>query len=203
MDIALNIISSAINLGTLIVSIIVFINTIKKTEKEHYIISFRESLHSFLEKTDKFFREIDPQDYFDNCSVIYSGNEFNYPDIYAEIKRRNSKITYVCQELLLYKPNDEEIFDIIARLLYVLKDKATYINNVFCEDIKLLMCKQKDNISFDRIDHAMTDYSSVYEDIVKIVFNGLHVMQESVVTKNKEKIEEFKRLYGKKYINEV
>ena len=69
-----DLIESIVSIGSLTVSIFVFVNTIRKTNKERTLEASKERYYTFLKKTDELFRKIDPEVYYDELTVIYGAD---------------------------------------------------------------------------------------------------------------------------------
>lgn len=198
-----DIVQSVVGIGTLIVSIIVFLNTIKRTEKERWLNTARERFHSLLDKINEFFQLVNPQIFYDNYSVIYGAEQFPYSEKFAELKHMHSNIHYLSQEIHLYQPEgSEECIEIITKLLDALEQSATQIIEQFCYDIELRNGDKTQNINIDHINSLQASYEDKYDKIVEFVFKGLHVAQDSVLGKKKLD-DSYKREFEERFRDEI
>ena len=177
----IQLIGTIISAGTLVVSVVVFLSTIRKTENEKKQNLAQEKFNSFLKEIGVFFRLIDPQKYYDNFSTIYRQVPFDYAEKYAEIKRFNSSIFYQSHVIRIYTPSESKSATIIIDLLSRIEKKAVMLNDVFCKDILSEFNKSSQNIDVNEVTRMQDEYRQFYENIVEFVFRGLHVTRDSIV----------------------
>lgn len=194
----LELVGTIISAGALIVSVSVFLFTIKKTIEEKKQNLATEKFCSFLKAIEDFFRLIDPQKYYDNYSIIYGSTPFDFAEKYAEIKRFNSSIFYQSQEIRIFTPNESRSAEIIIDLLSSIEEKAIMLNNSFCNDIQSKHANRSTNIDLEKVMQMQEDYQQTYEDIVAFVFRGLHITRDSLVFGNSA-IKEYEKDYISKY----
>lgn len=194
----IQLIGTIISAGTLVVSVVVFLSTIIKTEKEKKQNLAQEKFNSFLKAIGDFFQLIDPQKYYDNFSTIYGRDPLDYAEKYAEIKRFNSSIFYQSHVIRIYTPNESKSAAIIIDLLARIEKDAVTLNDIFCKDILSKYNNTNQDINVKEVVRMQDEYRQCYERIVEFVFRGLHVTRDSIVY-GSDAIEEYEKEFISKY----
>lgn len=197
-----DLIESIVSIGSLTVSIFVFVNTIRKTNKERTLEASKERYYAFLKKTDELFRKIDPEVYYDELTVIYGADKYSYADKFTEIRHLIRDTHYLFQEILLHKPNNGEVIQIIEKLLKALENKSTEINTAFCKDIELLNENKASSIDVNAISTLLNEYEQFFIKAQEFIFEGLSITQK-IIFDEPVKTEEYKKQFEEKFKNEI
>lgn len=195
-----SVIQSIATVGALIVSIIVFVNTIQRSDKEHKNALYKETLHIFLGNVNEYLKMIDPQEFYDYYEIIYSGKPYERPKIYKDIKHFSANIRYKSQETLIYMPDSIKTMEIVVNMLMLLERGALAINEIFCIDIDKEERGLQVNSSL--CDGEIMRFEERYNEVVAFVFKGIRITQEYMFDRTQQ-ISKYISEYECKYKNEI
>ena len=182
----LQIIGTIISAGTLAVSVLVFINTVRKTQLDKRQNLATEKFYSFLKSIEAFFELVNPQDSYDRfTTVYYSDGTYNYENKYAEVKRLESSILYQLEEVKLYAPDEFTDSTAIIDKLSQIKTDISKINSLLCKDIsnRFRGNAYQHMVSVQQLLDAYLDNYNLY---VHGVFDTLHTIRNSIVYSHKQ-----------------
>ena len=197
-----DLIESIVSICSLVVSISVFLNTIRKTNKERALEASKERYYALLKKIDELFRKIDPEVYYDELSEIYGDKPYSYPDKYTKIRHEIRDTHYLFQEILLHKPNNGEVVKIVEKLLDNLEKKAIEVNLAFCHDIELLNDNRSPEINVDFITNLLSNYEKRFLKAQEFIFEGLSFIQK-IIFDEKVNVAEYKLKFEENFKDEI
>lgn len=172
---------SIVGMFSVIVSIIIFVQTVKTSEKERVVQENKENYYDFLKKIDELFKKVDPEKYYDTFSTIYSDDEISCKNVFSEIKHEIRDVRYIFQEVLLYIPNNSDISVLISKKLEILEEKAINVNECFLSDLQLIDSRRESEIVIDDVLKHIDDYEKIFDESVVFVFNGLHIIHNQIL----------------------
>ena len=180
-----------VSIGSLIVSISVFLNTIRRTNKERALEASKERYYALLKKIDELFRKIDPEVYYDELSEIYGDKPYSYAEKYTKIRHEIRDTHYLFQEILLHKPNNDEVMKIVEKLLNNLEKMAIEVNHTFCHDLELLNANKAGEIDVEVISNVLAEYEKRFLKAQEFIFEGLSLIQK-IIFDEKVNVMEYK-----------
>lgn len=181
-----NLLNSITSIGSMVISICVFLNTIKRTQNERRIEKEKELFVLFSSKIISFLEMISPENFWDNYNLIYiskceeikNNKEFRN-EIFTTIKKSDSKILFDSQEISIYSP-DNKIAEIIIDIIKQLKNETLKINDFFCDDINNINRDQNFECITEEKEEILDFYYNNYKFNRDIIFNNLHIIQKYI-----------------------